>query len=243
METTKTNFKLGVASPTTNFGFLKYNREINKANLKIIKESLEKYGQIMPIMISNDDVIVDGQHRYIALQQLGMDIVYVKTSSFSVDDIDEINNTRRSWNNENRIKSLASRGFPEFVDLQEIIEDWRSKYPKIKYNTIVNAFCGNNLNSSKSIIKNKTYQVDFTTGTLILNYALACNDVLDQWFAAKFIEALKIIVIRNYDQFNIDRFVSKLEKNKFHMYNKTVDIVDEIYRIYNKGLSSKNRIQ
>tara|TARA_Y100000592_G_C5423592_1_gene294472 strand:+ start:236 stop:976 length:741 start_codon:yes stop_codon:yes gene_type:complete len=242
-ETKTTTFKLGIAPPTTKFKFLEYNREINKANLKKIKESISKYGQIMPVMITNDDVIIDGQHRYIALKELGKDIVYVETSSFSVDDIDQINNTRRGWNNENRIKSLATRGFPEFVDLQKIIQHWRSKYPKIKHNTIINAFCGNNLNCNKSLLQNKTYQVDFATGTLILNYALACKNVLDQWYGAKFIEALKIVVIRNYDQFKIEKFVSKLEKNKFHMYNKTVHIVDEIYRIYNKGLYVKNRIQ
>lgn len=245
METVISNFQLGVAPPTTNFGFFDYNREINGVNLEKIKMSLQTYGQIMPIMISSDDVIIDGQHRYIALQQLGMDIAYVRTKSYNVDDIDEINNVRAGWTNKNRIESLAKRNYPEFVELKEVIDDWRGRYPKLGFNTIVNAFCGNRMTANKALLKDKTYEVNFTLGTAVLNNAVACKDDLEQWYGAKFIEALKIIMVRNYDVFNIDKFISKLQKNKFHMYNKTTDITDEIVRVYNKGMGtkSKNRIE
>lgn len=240
METIKNDFKIGVTPSTTNFGFFEYNRELDNNNINKLMESIKERGQLVPIMVTKDNYIIDGQHRYIALQQLGMDIIYVVCPNYEIEDVDRINNVRKSWNAMNRIRSLAIRKYPEFEDLLDVVKEWDGVFKPM---TIVDAFCGNNNNrSSVSLIKDKTYELNYTIGNRVLSNALLCKDVVKKWNSSKFIRALKIIILRNEDKFDINIFIRKAEETRVNIYNSESEVVREIIQVYNKRLSSKNRI-
>lgn len=239
METIKNNFSIDVLPSTVNLGFFEYNRELDDNNINKLVESIRERGQLVPIMITKDNCIIDGQHRYIALQRLGMDIIYVECPNYEVEDVDRINNVRKSWNPMNRIRSLAIREYPEFEDLLEAIHEWESMFKPM---TIVDAFNSKGCSSIK-LIKNKTYEFNYSIGHRVLSNALLCKDVVKKWNSTKFIRALKFIILRNEDKFDINIFIRKAEETKVNIYNNEREVIDEIIQVYNKRLSSKNRIQ
>lgn len=240
METIKNNFSIGVAPSTVNFAFFEYNRELDNNNINKLVESIKERGQLVPIMITNDNYVIDGQHRYIALQQLGMDIIYVVCPNYEIEDVDRINNVRKSWNPMNRIRSLAIRKYPEFEDLLEAVNEWEGLFKPM---TVVDAFSGNNKGrSSLKLIKNKTYEFNYSIGHEILSNALLCKDVIKKWNSTKFIRALKVITLRNQDKFDINILIRKAEETKVNIYNNEKEVINEIVQVYNKRLSSKNRI-
>ena len=60
---------------TTDYSMFKkidYNRSVSRSNVKKIMKSIIEYGLIVPIVISEDGYIIDGQHRLEALIALDM---------------------------------------------------------------------------------------------------------------------------------------------------------------------------
>ncbi len=60
------------------FKFLKTNREINRANVEKIKASIREWGIIpgRPTLVDGDYNIIDGQHRFLAIKELGHPVPY-----------------------------------------------------------------------------------------------------------------------------------------------------------------------
>ena len=88
----KNKFELGSTDNYKSFRFFGYNRAIDNANLNKIKSSIKSRGQIMPVLITKDFAVIDGQHRVLALQELGLLVHYVICNNYIPLDVEEVNN-------------------------------------------------------------------------------------------------------------------------------------------------------
>ena len=80
------------------FIFIKENREINKDALRKLTKSFEKNGDLeVPITINSEFHILEGQHRFMVREKLGLPILYYINNEISVDDIVTLNNVNAKW--------------------------------------------------------------------------------------------------------------------------------------------------
>ena len=87
--------------PKTNnyemFKFLDLNRSLNRNVINALKNSITKNGYIgSPILVNNSYEIIDGQHRFVALKEMGLEVPYeIVDASYSA--IIDLNTTQHNW--------------------------------------------------------------------------------------------------------------------------------------------------
>ena len=73
------SFKL---KTTTDYSLLKMNklnRAINKSQVERLTKNIKRIGLQVPIIVNRNNEVVDGQHRFLALKNLGKPIVYLES--------------------------------------------------------------------------------------------------------------------------------------------------------------------
>lgn len=107
------------------FKFKDENREINFNKVSSLKSRLINDGrQIIPIICNSQMEIMDGQHRFKALKELGWPIMYYIDDSVSSHDLISINNSQRNWGLNDFIHYHASLGNGTFKELENIIKTY-----------------------------------------------------------------------------------------------------------------------
>jgi len=71
------------------------NRDINDTHVEELIVSIRKNGQLMPVIVTPDKEVTDGQHRLKACEKLGIPVSYVVNSDGSSKQIAIMNNTQK----------------------------------------------------------------------------------------------------------------------------------------------------
>ena len=82
----KPHFSLGETSDYKKFNWRDSNREINDKNVKKLVKDIQERGLQSPIVVNENYEIIDGQHRFVALRQLGMVIHYIISRKWRDDE-------------------------------------------------------------------------------------------------------------------------------------------------------------
>jgi hypothetical protein len=93
------------------FLFSKENRDIKTKTIAAIKESMNKFGFIpgRPVLVTKDWLIVDGQHRFLAAKDLGIEIEFEVLEGDYIDKMILLNSTQSNWTLEDYVNSYASQ--------------------------------------------------------------------------------------------------------------------------------------
>lgn len=112
------------------------NREINFNKVFKLKQTMIDDGrQIMPIICNVNMEIMDGQHRYMALKELGWDVMYYIDSNVTSKDLISINNTQTNWGMKDYVHYYAALGKPSYQRLENIL----NKYAELPTKVILSA--------------------------------------------------------------------------------------------------------
>jgi|SRR5208282_4108404 len=76
-----------------------FNRDLNKSNLRKIKDSINSRNllKLRPILVNENMEIIDGQHRLQAAKDLGIEIYYQINKASETEDIILLNANQKSW--------------------------------------------------------------------------------------------------------------------------------------------------
>jgi len=102
------------------FQLSKFNR-----NVFIKKEMLKqaKEGFIAPIVVNENLVVIDGQHRLEASKMVEVPVQYIITKGLGKHDIVRMNTVQKPWGMINFIEAFANQGNPEYVKLVDLLKD------------------------------------------------------------------------------------------------------------------------
>lgn len=102
-----------------------WNRRINESNIKKIAKSVENKGWLRhPIMVDENFVVIDGQHRLEYAKRNKLPVYYVVVPNLSVQDCVVMNNARTSWSLADYINFYAIQGNPNYIILKAMAEDY-----------------------------------------------------------------------------------------------------------------------
>lgn len=107
------------------FDWLAYNRDINENHVQELIKAFEEQGNFtkeMPILVNENMQIIDGQHRFLALKELGLPIYYTVVEGTGIEQARSINRLHRNWTLMDWIESYAASGNPHYRKLLELIE-------------------------------------------------------------------------------------------------------------------------
>lgn len=102
------------------FKLSKFNRNI------ILKDSMLtecERGFISPIIVNEDMVVIDGQHRLEASKILDKPVEFVIVKGLGEKDIISMNTVQRPWTLVNYIESFANNGLEEYVKLLNLVKE------------------------------------------------------------------------------------------------------------------------
>jgi hypothetical protein len=106
--------------------FSKQNREVKTKTVLSLKESMTKFGFIpgRPVLITKEWVIVDGQHRFLAARDLGIEIEFEILEGNYLDKMIYLNSTQSNWTLEDYVNSYASQN----IDCYRKLLKFKEKY-------------------------------------------------------------------------------------------------------------------
>lgn len=163
---------------TTNyelFSFFDENRAISHGNVKSKKESILKMGYIesLPIIVTENFQIIDGQHRFIALKELEMPIYYQIEHLNPQEAMIELNKNQQIWRLGEYIHHYAALGLEEFVTLYKAI----SKHKSLGTTAVITCYGLKSGGSKHYEIKNGGFLNLNKNGEQILEYLLLFSDL------------------------------------------------------------------
>lgn len=106
------------------FKFRKDNRnEISHEHVRKVKESLRTKNllELRPILVNRDLEIVDGQHRFLAAKELGIEICYEIGEKIAQEDLVLIS-LSKSWGMTDYLNYYCENGYEEYLKLRRFAE-------------------------------------------------------------------------------------------------------------------------
>jgi len=102
------------------FQLSKFNR-----NVLIKKEMLKQAeeGFIAPIIVNENLMVIDGQHRLEASKMVDVPVQYMVIKGLDKNDIVRMNTVQKPWGMINFIEAFANQGNPEYVKLVDLLKD------------------------------------------------------------------------------------------------------------------------
>ncbi|QDP47386.1 MAG: hypothetical protein GOVbin2950_18 [Prokaryotic dsDNA virus sp.] len=222
------NFKVETTKDYNKFLHIIGNREINKSNLKRLKESIREIGLQVPILVNENRAVVDGQHRLQALRELNLPVTYIQSQITREEHIPNLQ-VSKLWTALDFAKRNAAQGDKECIKALKVVDNWHEltnkKFAKIVILELLNKAQSNTL---KPYLKNKSYKVDIDNAIRVFN----CQNILNKNRSVRFnpytaknmralkklnknMKGLKYKVIEKFNKHYLDSFASGQEQYNY----------------------------
>jgi hypothetical protein len=236
------NKKVSEVRVTTDYSRFKFdplNRTVKHLKVKRLKESITRTGgNLQSVLIDVNGNIIDGQHRVVACQELGLPVRYeIADKNYQTSDMIELNNNGSGWVAGDYAEYHAKQGNQSY----QIFLKYKQQFPELKDGILC------------SILENKYTLKDSPTGSLakrgfqqgefvvmfenkarvLLTHLRDISTFYKGWNRRAFIYAL--IHLSNAKDFNWDKFIAKLQIRHVSLfdYPKAEDFVKVLLDVYN----------
>jgi len=231
----------------TKFTLFDNNREINEAHVADLIVSMRKSGQLMPVVVTSNMEVVDGQHRLKACEKLGIPVSYVINLTGSSKQIAVMNNTQKGWKNKDFLKHFSHNSHhncSEYKKVEKFIEEYKLPF-RVNIALLSDRAINNDNNSADRgpmpSFRNGSFKIvnlekaKETASRLIKLKSFVPNLVKIVKFSIAFIKISKL------DNFDLKTCYKQLEKNsnKFDKCMNQEDWNEAMVRAYNYKLVTK----
>jgi hypothetical protein len=235
MFTLTNQFKFGTTKDYKKFRIVKSNRDLNRGKIKKMIQSVKKDGLLIPIVVTKNFEVMEGQHRFAVCKNLNIDVPYIINNNLKKEHIITMNSVRYGWKISDYIHYWKTEGLQDYKDLSDQIDIWINK---ASLSTIVNCFT--TTQTAQKDVKNGKYKFNYNLGNKILSDMLTLSKEFDSAFDARFVRVIKGLYIAH--NFDIKRLIHNANKKKLRAYLNEKDTREGILEVYNYGISKKNRI-
>lgn len=153
------------------FRFKKTNRSISRKKVESLKANFLKFGYDpnYPILIDRKFNIIDGQHRFTACKELGLDVYYNYANHESDEYMRSLNIVQSGWELIDYINSYAKEGRFTYVELLKFKDTH-----KLSTTNALIVFCGNS--KAKEIRDGKDLKLN-SNASIIVDYLNSFTDL------------------------------------------------------------------
>jgi hypothetical protein len=237
------------------FIFMKGNRPVNKKKVtRMIKELKEYISKgIMPFLLirvtpskkfKGKYEISDGQHEYLVLKSLGLDINFYIVENETIDQIRFLNSNMNNWSIWDYVISYHNTGNDEYIKLVNLKERYNHfEHTELFVNLALKRYTSMR-GGPKDNIKNGSFKFDNYDEALIILDRLTDFKIIEctKYTNYTFIRAMLYII--NCSKYDHKRMMTQFRK--YPRIAKMMDIdsyIEEILHKYNwRQLNSENKI-
>lgn len=110
------------------------NRLVDLRHVNELVDSISQMGYLpIPIVVNEKKQIIDGQHRFEALKQLGLEVPYITVEGAGLVECVGLNKQSKNWTIQNYIDSYIDLGAEDYSRIKNL----HCKYPDIPYTALV----------------------------------------------------------------------------------------------------------
>ena len=232
----------------TKFTLFDNNRDVNETHVEELIVSMRKSGQLMPVVVTPDLEVIDGQHRLKACEKLGLHVSYVINKTGNSKQIAVMNNTQKGWKNKDFLKHFSHSGHSnssEYKKIEKFFEEYKLPFRvgiALLSNYTVNMSDHHHRGPMPSFRDGSFKIQDLdkakeTASRLIKLKSFVPNLVRIVKFSVAFIKISKL------ENFDLKTCYTQLEKNssKFDKCLNQEDWNEAMVRAYNYNLVTKGK--
>lgn len=102
------------------FQFSKFNRNVILSK-EMIKQAEE--GFVSPIIVNENMIVIDGQHRLKASEKVGVPVEFIVKEGLTEHDIVRMNTVQKKWSLLNHIEAHANEGLEDYIKLINLLNN------------------------------------------------------------------------------------------------------------------------
>lgn len=222
------------------FKIMDSNRPINRLHVENLKKSMTKEYLFDPIQVDGKGEIVDGQHRYTAIKELGLPLRYYIDRKYNTQTVATMNNLSKKWVHNDYAMSYSTQGNNHYA----LYKEFRNQYPNLSHGTSL-ALLGGHTDRSMAAEKhftNGTFEVkQLKKATEIAEELTKLSKIYPQASKSQFMYA--VIKVSDNPEFDFKKLSHKISKKSelLRDYSQTKDYVKALEDIYNWNSSKKVR--
>lgn len=225
------------------FSFLSNNREYNRKHVENLKKAFVENGNltmVQPILVNENYEIIDGQHRFVAAQELGQPLFYTMVSGLGIENALSMNILHRSWTSEDYARSYALSGKKGYIDYLNLREEFPFASHSIMLSYIANAV---RQTPHKKFREGDLVIEDLVTVRQRLENLGEIREIAPMHTSTHFAEAL--LKIMNSDLYKQAQMVAKLKTypNRLQRFASTSDYLKALEDLYNFRNTEANHIR
>jgi len=224
------------------------NRSLNKLHLKRLKDSISQEYIRVPIVVNEKYQIIDGQHRFNAVKELGKEVTYIQIRGLGLNQVHRLNTNSKDWKAPDYLDGYCKQGMEDYIIFKEFLERFQFGY-----------------NETNAILRNRTRMSGSTDNVAFRDGLFKVKDVKKAYRYAEQIEQVgefyKYVSVnergyrrRNFiytmlelfenPKYNHKEFLKKLQYQSSRLVDcPTVEMYkDVISKIYNYNRPSKDKV-
>ena len=232
----------------TKFTLFDNNRDINDTHVAELMGSMRKSGQLMPVVVTPNKEVIDGQHRLKACEKLGIPVSYVVNSTGNYKQIAVMNNTQKGWKNRDFLKHFSHSSHhncAEYRKVGKFLDDYG-----LPFTVSIALLSGKSVAMDRG---NKTGPLpSFRDGTFKIDNLEEAKETASRLvklksFVPHLVKVVKFSVafikISKLENFDLKTCYAQLEKNsnKFDKCLNQEDWNEAMVRAYNYKLVTKGK--
>lgn len=220
------------------FQLSRFNRNV-VLRTKMIEQAKE--GIVAPIIVNENLMVIDGQHRLKASEKVGASIQYIIKEGLTEHDIVRMNTTQKPWSLLDHIEAWANQGNEQYVKLTNLLNNYYG-------NTTVVAQVALNVKTMKKardIIESGQFKFfNYEKTVEFLSFLKRFREETGIPYKTKLSEAIyELFVIEKFDR---DRLIHKVIQTDLNedLKTKTLNKSDALQRLldaYNEKLSESSK--
>ncbi len=217
------------------FYLIEGNRPINERHVKELMMSMTEEECVSPIQVNEKMEIIDGQHRFRALQELKLPIHYYILKGASIKTVQRLNSYTKNWLSDDYLNSYVDAGYKDY----KLYKEFKDAY---KFgNSIILLLLTNSYDRGAEEVKfkNGQFKISNWDNAVVMAGKLERMSQHITWYKERswcyaLIRALKT------KGFDYDKFLGKLiyQSRKLVKCANTkqyLALIEEIYNHMNRG--------
>lgn len=223
------------------FKKLKGNRGCTEARKRAVLKSIQKIGQLVPIVVDENLAIIDGQARFEACKELGIQIKYIIEKGTGIEAARSANACMKIWQANNYVESFAECDSPAYVMLQKACKEtgWSP--------SCVLAATFHNGDGARMALKDGTLRFGETDLAFAITINEKCTDIRNALgLKAKpthtFVHAVQIVV--SSDKYDHEHMIQNCKRLKTeYVFTGGIGTVLKTFTaVYNNRLQKRDKI-
>ena len=237
---------------TTNYSKFKKtrgNRPVDEAHVQQLKKLIAEKDLYDPIRVNKNMEVVDGQHTLEARKQLDLKVPYIIMDSDDPLDVARLNTGRKNWSMENYLDQHCARNKRDYQICRNKMQQYGINVAEMVVlllkQTSLWSRISNDFKTGRFVIPAGGIEHADRIGSQLMQlkkYFYGMESTKNKRFKRSMV--VSYIVADKHPKFDPKRFKTacKSKSSWFLTGTSTADYIAIIERIYNAGLTQKNKI-